>query len=357
MNRPVDSYPYRPLPRRRRVPPSAILLGVIVLIIGIIFVDNLVARYSGRRPIIRFGEAACIKDAPTPLTIGTTYNLADLYMVSPNEGWTIARSGHDVMLHYTNTQWLVYPFGENTLLMYSASQGWSGGGNGSILEYESNCWRTVRSRFNPGDIPHGTITSMSVVAPNDVWAATDEGFLHYDGYDWQRVDRTAQFRPNKVLMLKNGEGLAFGSDGNSLIMISYRNGSWQPLAKANDSNYLSLYARLITRGPTVEGTTSVPYDAGELFKVASALTTTINSVYMVSDQEGWAVGGNFDYGDRTSTILHYKADSWSAVASPAQDNALNSVYMTSPDEGWAVGYDVILHYTNGRWVDYFAEGK
>ena len=68
---------------------------------------------------------------------------------------------------------------------------------------------------------------------------------------------------------------------------------------------------------------------------------------MVSAQEGWAVGGDFDH---TGTLLHYQAGRWTLVPGAAPTH-LNEVVMVSPNDGWAVGAQgTILHYTQGTWT-------
>lgn len=48
-------------------------------------------------------------------------------------------------------------------------------------------------------------------------------------------------------------------------------------------------------------------------------------------------------------VLHYTNGQWSKVTIPATGK-LNSVAMLSANEGWAVGdKGAILHYQNGTW--------
>lgn len=73
----------------------------------------------------------------------------------------------------------------------------------------------------------------------------------------------------------------------------------------------------------------------------------LQSVSMVSPQEGWAVGGTLI---NPVAILHYKEGIWTEVPSPT-DEPLWSVFMVSANDGWAVGSGTtILHCDHGLWV-------
>jgi hypothetical protein len=112
----------------------------------------------------------------------------------------------------------------------------------------------------------------------------------------------------------------------------------------------------------------------------------LNSISMVSQNEGWAVGvtrlhspsaqdNSPEYGD--PAILHYSQGYWRPVPLPLDIKSpigcrangsdcpaitLRSISMVSATDGWAVGnsvlppnadgitFGVVLHYTGGRWV-------
>jgi len=81
----------------------------------------------------------------------------------------------------------------------------------------------------------------------------------------------------------------------------------------------------------------------------------LNSVHFPSVDEGWAVGTTHIYlsgWKDQGVILHYQSGQWSQVAPPDMGGAnwtLNSVFFPSVDEGWAVGDNTILHYSSGSW--------
>jgi hypothetical protein len=93
----------------------------------------------------------------------------------------------------------------------------------------------------------------------------------------------------------------------------------------------------------------------------------LSSIYMVSADEGWAVGSSFlGAGARDNLMLHYSGGQWKQVSGGPDNQSLHATYsalsqvvMLSATEGWAVGsYEdnaqqssaQILHYTGGRWL-------
>lgn len=76
--------------------------------------------------------------------------------------------------------------------------------------------------------------------------------------------------------------------------------------------------------------------------VSSPTTNNLNSVFMLTLSNGWAVGEH-------GTILHYDGSSWSTVTSPTGNN-LQSVFMLNSNDGWAVGNaGTILHWAGSAW--------
>ena len=77
-------------------------------------------------------------------------------------------------------------------------------------------------------------------------------------------------------------------------------------------------------------------------EVESPTTKHLNSVYFVSENDGWAIGHN-------GTIIHYDGTQWQLVDSPT-GSCLNEIYFIASNDGWAVGNSgVILHYDGTNW--------
>jgi hypothetical protein len=105
--------------------------------------------------------------------------------------------------------------------------------------------------------------------------------------------------------------------------------------------------------------------------IAIGATNNLNSVFMVSSGDVWAVGGGPRPTASCNTspivlcpvILHFNGGSWNTITPPPGSYTLKSIFMINSAEGWAVGEqtstqppsstctngncptDVILHYT------------
>lgn len=83
----------------------------------------------------------------------------------------------------------------------------------------------------------------------------------------------------------------------------------------------------------------------------SPVTTTLNSVDMVSISDGWAAGEN-------GTVLHYNGSAWTVASAPiTETTGLFSVSMSSAVNGWAVGAErigpfgnVLLRWNGSQWI-------
>ena len=85
---------------------------------------------------------------------------------------------------------------------------------------------------------------------------------------------------------------------------------------------------------------------GVVLNWTSPTTRHLYSVFMVSPDDGWAVGA-------FGTIIHWDGADWSNVTSPTTFQ-LNSVFMLSASDGWAVGISgTIIQWTGTEWIPEF----
>ena len=82
--------------------------------------------------------------------------------------------------------------------------------------------------------------------------------------------------------------------------------------------------------------------------VTSSNQLTLWDVKMLSESDGWIVGG-WCCNPWISTIKHYNGAAWSDVTHPGQYQ-LFTLEMINQNEGWAGGqFGELLHYSNGTW--------
>jgi photosystem II stability/assembly factor-like uncharacterized protein len=113
--------------------------------------------------------------------------------------------------------------------------------------------------------------------------------------------------------------------------------SFQTVIRRREVNY----ENDLWKHPT-SNRSNVESNIGNWVIVNSPTENWMNSVDMVSVDDGWAVGGN-------GTILHWNGDLWSISTSPTT-NTLFSIDMISATDGWIVGSGgIILHWDGDVW--------
>jgi len=274
-----------------------------------------------------------------PVSPGTTTNgLLSVAMASGTEGWAVGRAG--TILHYSGASWTLLPpnlvptspvtaFSFNSVFTTTAADIWSVGTAGVILHNDGVTWGAVTS---PTLSPFNSVSFgppvTGPVNPNDGWAVGNVSFseptiYHWNGFMWTKgIAIGATNHLNSVFMLSTGDVWAVGGGANATascspplcpIIMRYTGGSWNTITPP-PGNY------------------------------------RLKSVFMVSSTEGWAVGQSVG---NTGIILHYTVTggvgTWGifpAPATPMPIPSLNSIFMLGPNEGWAVGDNAtILRYT------------
>ncbi|HYP39271.1 MAG TPA: hypothetical protein VEX13_02840 [Chloroflexia bacterium] len=250
-------------------------------IVGDTFSPNGIAQY-----ILHYDGTAwsTVEGIPSD---GQGYVLTAIDMVSPTDGWAV---GANTILHYTSGsagggrgKWeSVKPNTDEQYTLYdikmvSAEEGWATGWGGIIMHYIDGAWTKVESGVQD------TMFSLAVVSPTDIWAVGDNAHAtHYDGQAW----RAHNLDPDAFIWSKfNLRGVAFTSsddgwavDTGDGTFFRYSNGTWTRLEGDLTPQ------RVNKRGPI----------------------TGLNSISMLSTEEGWAVGQN-------GSILHFTGGQWEEV--------------------------------------------
>ncbi len=109
-------------------------------------------------------------------------------------------------------------------------------------------------------------------------------------------------------------------------------------------NPLSPQAATITAASsTSSGSAQIHWSSVPVFPTT---TQTLNGVFMLSSQDGWACGNN-------GVILRYNGTSWAKQTLPFPDPGnLFSISFADSQDGFAVGSNgVILYYHDGTWAE------
>lgn len=273
-----------------------------------------------------------------------------LYVISPNEGWTIGfnNMGGDLLLfHYYNGSWapIIHPYMyENwwfqDVNFTDTNEGWVVGEGyfsedrkekGIMLHYLNGSLTQVDPPPNISSTNEGWgIYSVHFTSPSDGWAVgtdlVNEGnyifpkkgiLLHYVDDSWIAITPpyvSENWGLYSVHFTSAVEGWSVGWDywADKGVLLHYLNGNW-----------IAVYPP------------SPPYKSGGW---------SLSKVNFNSPNEGWAVGWNGEVGPKKceGVLLHYLNGSWIPVTPPKVSSnwGLNSVHFSSPNEGWAVGWDV-----------------
>jgi len=201
------------------------------------------------------------------------------------------------------------------------------------------------------------LNGLVMLSSNNGWAVGDEGtVLHFDGSSWSLIPSSTSldllgvsFGP--LSSLNPNTGFAVGGAGGKPVAIYRSDVTWSNasvgLASPQAYRLASVFANSATDAWAVDSVSgafwhwSGTVGLGGGWTLVSSASVGLNSVWMVTASEGWAVGIG-------GAIYHYSAGGWTLYTTVG--TTLNSVFMLNADEGWAVGdQGAIYHYTSGSW--------
>ena len=281
--------------------------------------------------------------------------LRSIFMISPTEGWAVGDGG--IIIHYSSGIWSG-PVSPGTtsnnlfsIFMVSSTEGWAFGAKGTILHYSGGAWTLLSSNLVPtSPVSFFNFTSSYFNSASDGWVVgTDAVVLHFDGVNYGTVTgptinnfTSISFGPPLTGPINPGDGWAVG---NASITSPFE--------------------------PTIYHWNGFAWTKG----VAVGTLNNLNSVFMLNSGDVWTVGGGTHPTASCSSslcpiILHFTGGSWNTVTPPPGSYALKSIFMVSSDEGWAVGEQppsctpsptcystgILLHYTVsggvGTWATF-----
>ncbi len=254
--------------------------------------------------------------------------------------------------------------------MVSSSEGWSIGSSyltGIMYHYIDGTWQ----RETIPDI--GILTGISMISPQEGWVVSNnDSMLYYDNGTWVlKPSPVGELR--SVDMISADEGWAVGNFGT---ILQFSRGQWievqslvtEPLESIS---MLSETDGWIVGGNRNDGTTPsiiLRYQRGKWIPYTSPTPLPLLAVQTLSATEAWAVGGT-SYPEAKSIILHFYDGAWRIVDNPSYI-PLSAIEMTSTNDGWAVGggffrapfqcktphqtvqVSTLLRYQDGAWTRY-----
>lgn len=237
--------------------------------------------------------------------------------ISSTRVWAVGENG--TILTRKDNEWMSIPSPVETTLFSTAfalpDDGWAVGDE-AILRWDGNTWTKVLS-------PTSVLRSIDVVSGDDAWAVGDRGtILHWNGVEWATAissTATVTMHLMSVDMVSTIDGWAAGG--------------------ADVEPDFDIYAPVILRW---NGS-----DWSEVDVTVQAYSLILRSVDMVSETDGWIVGGGL--WANSSTILRWDGTSWKEIPHSAS-SILGSVSMASEDEGWIGTLDGVLYWDGSAWT-------
>jgi len=281
----------------------------------------------------------CSESPPSPCV-----SLRSIFMISPTEGWAVGDGG--IIIHYSSGTWSgpVSPgtTSENlfSVFMVSSTEGWAFGAQGSIVHYSGGAWTLLSSNLVPtSPVSLLNFNSGFFNSASDGWVVgTDGVIVHFDGVNYGTVTSPT---------INNFTSISFGPPLTGPINP---NDGWA-VGNASAANGVTSVE------PTIYHWNGFAWTKG----VAIGTTNNLNSVFMVNSGDVWAVGG----GSQTTAscnsipcpvILHFTGGAWNTITPPPGSYILKSIFMVSSDEGWAVGEQVATPYATGIILHYTVSG-
>lgn len=239
--------------------------------------------------------------------------------------------------------------------MLNPNYGWAVGGTCNIYTGTPACSLTPAnlglalfwdgSRWRQTLLPASarTLTSVFIVASNDVWAVGVNGtVIHWDGVSWVAppvLPLGATDSLFSVFLLPGGlDGWAVGRNVAGTAVILRWSGTWPtgawsavvPPAGALDLRGVALFSP--TSGWAVgRGGSVLKWDGLGWTLTVSPTTSDLFSISIVSATDAWAVGAS-------STIIHWNGASWTGpMVAPTIGINYHSIHMVGAADGWIAG--------------------
>ena len=242
----------------------------------------------------------------------------------------------------------------NGLVMLSSSNGWAVGKGGTILHFDGSSWSIVPSSTSI-DLLGVSFGPLNSLTPNSGFAVGGSGgnaiALYRSDVTWANAiaGLTSPAAQSLASVFENSPTDAWAVDSQSGAFWHWSGtfglgGGWNTVSSAI-AGLNSVWMVSATEGWAVGLGGVIYHYGGGGWTLYTTVGTTLSSLFMLSATEGWAVGNQ-------GSIYHYSSGSWNGPVSPGATNQnLRSVFMLTQSEGWAVGASgTVLHFSGGAWT-------
>ncbi len=311
--------------------------------------DNL--RWSGSWPAGTW--------SPGPTADLSANILRSVNMLSPTSGWIVGDivGGFGAIFRWDGAGWIATtsPTSNDLLSVYSvgANDAWAVGRSDTIIRWNGASWT------GPMVSPTSGLDYRSIRIINSTygWIAgiqnptTNEGLLlRWDGTAWSIVRSFVTVDLNGLFMLPGGSSGA--AVGNAETIIRWNGLQWLAQTSPTSTDLNAAYLVSANDGWSVGDSGSIFRWNGQAWHHYETLPSGVNlfGLFMKTSTDAWAVGAN-PGGATPPTILHWDGSAWVVKSPPgvALGETLRDVYMLSANEGWAVGTGTATAATMLKW--------
>ncbi len=314
----------------------------------------------------------------------TAQGLLSVFMLDTNYGWAVGGPNNDRFVRWNGANWVNNFPGAvsqlNSVFLLSANNGWAvgdvQGGNEVVYQWDGANWTRLAAS---GIIPNQNLESVFCTSNNECFVAGANGTIsRWSGAVWTNVSPGGNQLNSVVTIDTTGDGIA--DDGWAVgaggVIFRWNGAAWNLWAQANATllrwrdvawNDVSATLPLSTNrlraismlsyadgwavGSRTGGTTN-----GWMFRrwsnpvanawndfgvdTAPTIAQNLNAVYMISSNDGWAVGNRTGATTNGWILLGWNGAGWGRFAvdtAPTVAQNLNAVYTISSNDGWAVG--------------------
>ena len=297
-------------------------------------------------------------------SVPATVNLNSVQMLSASDGFAVGDGG--AVIRWNGSVWTALtsptPNDIRGVWLASTADGWAVGDAGTILRWNGAGWNfyqtsPVATQLNE---IHGSSSGQIWAVGNDPDGA---GAVPPVTIRWNGGPAWTDVSPAGVANNVDLEGvftisptlaLAVGGAAAAATLIKWDGAIWGSIAPGTTNKLFSTWWVSSTEGWAVGASGTVVHCTGAgpvCATETSGVSAQLNGVQALTSTNVWAVGDG-------GTIIHRDGTGWSSVASSVAGN-LNSLYMVSATEGWAVGVDdatsspILLFWDGLTWSRVF----
>lgn len=280
------------------------------------------------------------REVSSPSIPDFSNHLYGVAALSATDAWIVGASHQGtglwktLALHWDGATWSIVPTPDpgsidslNAVAAISSDNVWAvgevtssartAGSQAMMLHWDGKAWAVVDTGISE---QNGTLSSVVVLAPDDIWAAgsfADKSgtvlqplFVHFDGKAWKEVGASDPSGGTiwGMSALAPDDIWAVGSFGALTAAFHWDGAGWKRVPTPN------------------------PGDGKG--------SNTLNAVTAVSAREAWAVGSYSEGGKDRALALKWDGKAWTQAPAPSvgdYSDVLNAIVAVPGGEMWAVG--------------------